>query len=152
MAIALGTIDLTNFLNVIQLDPDSSHVAPNVYSIAQFGLYDHSSKFMNTILLDSEIIGFTMVWIKEDKLELKRLMIDKKFQQKGYGSTALKLIVKKALNMFCRNEIYVCTGSEIAEKMYKKFGFVDTGAIYEINTPIGLVIEKEFVYAEKLNF
>ena len=82
MSIKLGEVDLSNFLEVISLNPDSDHVAPNVYSIAQFALLDKENAFINTILLEDKIIGFTMVTINNDKLELKRLMIDINFQQK----------------------------------------------------------------------
>ena len=38
MNIELGEVKMSNFLEVIGLNPDSDHVAPNVYSIAQFAL------------------------------------------------------------------------------------------------------------------
>ena len=64
--------------------------------------------------------------------ELCRFMIDRKYQDKGYGTQALSLIVEEIKNKYSCNEIYLSTEPENvkAKHVYEKFGFVSTGEIW----------------------
>ncbi|MGL4731016.1 MAG: GNAT family N-acetyltransferase [Clostridium sp.] len=65
--------------------------------------------------------------------EISRVMIDRKFHGKGYGTQALSLIVKEMKKQFGCNEIYLSTEPDNArgKHVYEKFGFVSTGEILE---------------------
>lgn len=86
------------------------------------------------IYIDGKIVGFTMIAFDEnsedpcDKYWLWRFMIDSSLQQKGYGSAALKEIIK----YFRENgadEITLSTkeSNKQALGLYHKFGFKENG-------------------------
>ena len=74
--------------------------------------------------------------------EISRLMIDQKFQQRGYGTQALLKIIDEMKNYKNCKEIFLTIGqgNEIAIKIYQEIGFKDTGRI----------IENELVYKLEL--
>jgi ribosomal protein S18 acetylase RimI-like enzyme len=147
MSIHLGDITIDNLKEIIDLDPNLNHATPTIYSLAQYALFDHSKSFINSILLDDVIIGFAMVLLeKDDKLHLQRFMIDKKYQGCGHGFIALNLVVKKGLQYFNANTMYVSTGNPIAEHIYIKYGFIPTDKTIYYDTVIGSVSGRELIY------
>ncbi|MNJ59690.1 Spermine/spermidine acetyltransferase [compost metagenome] len=106
-------------------------IAANVISIAQ-------SKYMqgmNTkaIYDDEEMVGFVMYGVDEGELWIMRFMIDYRHQGKGYGKSALKLIIDKIWANYTEQQIKISIEPENtkAKKLYEYFGFVDTGIIEE---------------------
>lgn len=88
------------------------------------------------ICLDNKVIGYTALVFdetipkKESQHWLWQFTIDQHYQNKGYGSKALELI----LDHFRENKVSVITLStkptnHHALHLYKKFGFVSTGEI-----------------------
>ena len=86
------------------------------------------------ICLDNTVVGYTALVFDEQISEpqkrywLWQLMIDKKYQNQGYATAALKLIV----DYFKKQQIPVITLSTKASNMnalhlYRKFGFKETG-------------------------
>lgn len=63
--------------------------------------------------------------------DLQQFMIDKCFQNKGYGTKALKLIIELLKEEGKYNCVEVCVNKMDAPplKVYEKTGFVDTGYI-----------------------
>ena len=96
------------------------------------------------ICLDKKVIGFVMIGYDDydegDPEYLKnyfiwRFMIDKKYQGKGYGKEALKLVIDFIKTEPC-GEAKACFLSyepenEIAKKLYQEFGFVEMPEYYE---------------------
>lgn len=97
-----------------------------------FGIYD-----------DTTLVGFLMVgydtdedWddapeIANNNYNLWRLMIDKRYQHKGYGKEAVKLALNFIKTKPCGEAEYCWLSYEpenaVAKKLYSSFGFVETG-------------------------
>jgi ribosomal protein S18 acetylase RimI-like enzyme len=122
--LSLEEITDQNFDKVISLNPNSDHMTPNKSSIAEFTKLDHDKAFMNAICLDSIPIGFTMVVCEDDKIKIKRFMIDEEYQGQKLGSWAMNILLKKIFSTFqtC-DRIFVATRNPFAKKFYRKFGF-----------------------------
>jgi diamine N-acetyltransferase len=107
-------------------------VASNAYSILESFYEDQWN--IKAIQHEGKLIGFTMYGLCEERnfYELCRFMIDRKYQDKGYGTQALSLIVEEIKNKYSCNEIYLSTEPENvkAKHVYEKFGFVSTGEIW----------------------
>ncbi|MEC1179537.1 GNAT family N-acetyltransferase [Metasolibacillus meyeri] len=134
-------IDRKNFWDVIDLnvaEEQKDFVASNLFSLAQAKAYPEC--ICLAIYAEEVLVGFVMYCMDEDDHEywIYRLMIDEKFQGKGYGKAAMeKLIVhiKKDVN---HHVIYLSFEPEnhLARRLYKKLGF----------EPDGRVIDDEIVY------
>lgn len=95
------------------------------------------------IYYDNLLVGFLMVgygiddyWedapkIANNNYNLWRLMIDKKYQHKGYGKGAVKLALDFIRTKPCGEAEYCWLSYEpdniVAKKLYSSFGFVETG-------------------------
>lgn len=136
MSVTLREITPENFKDCINLqvaENQKDFVAPNVTSIAQSKIYPTVEPF--AVYSDDELVGFVMFGldIEDDRYYLVRLMIDEKFQGKGFGKAAtLAVIEKMKLTEDC-NEIYLSFVPENAnaERLYKSVGFERTGEISE---------------------
>lgn len=150
--IHLEKINAKNILEIIELEAaevQKKFVAPNSVSIAQayttidtdcsafpFGIYD-----------DTKPVGFLMVGFNEAAMYeiweetapemlkntyvLWRLMIDEKYQKKGYGREAIKLALEFIQSWPCGKAEYCAVfyepENEVAKKLYASFGFVENG-------------------------
>ena len=97
-----------------------------------FGIYD-----------DDILVGFAMIgydkddyWddapkVADNNYNLWRLMIDKRYQQKGYGRKAIELALKFIKTFPCGRAEYCWLSYEpenkVAKDLYESFGFVETG-------------------------
>ncbi|MBV6479694.1 MAG: Spermine/spermidine acetyltransferase [Ignavibacteria bacterium] len=139
MNIILSEISKENYLQSIKLRvlPDQEEfVAPNVYSIAQSKFY--SSWKPTAVYNDNEMVGFLMYG--EDDINegdgtiwIIRLMIDEKFQGKGYGKAAMLKIIEHIKTNYRQTEIFVSfvPDNVAAKKLYESIGFEDTGRFEE---------------------
>jgi diamine N-acetyltransferase len=124
-------------------DDQKNFVASNVYSIAesQFG-YDHPVEghwdmFPYGIYDGNTPVGFLMIGTNyshhENQGFVIRLMVDEKYQKKGYGRFGMNWI----LEHFRADERVNAVGisyepeNDVARKLYASLGFVETGEIYE---------------------
>ena len=99
-----------------------------------FGIYD-----------DDTLVGFVMIgydkddyWddapaIANNNYNLWRLMIDKRYQQKGYGRKAIELALEFIRTSPCGKAEYCWLSYEpenkVAKALYESFGFVETGDV-----------------------
>lgn len=75
-------------------------------------------------------MGFALLNADKDRgvYEIWRLMIDKRFQHKGFGTAAMKLAMAELKRMGAEKaQISVEIGNEAAIAMYQKLGFSFTG-------------------------
>lgn len=115
----------TNTTGEVTLNED--FVASNVISIAQ-------SKYMpemniKAIYEDEEMVGFVMYGTDEGELWIMRYMIDYRHQGKGFGKSALQLIIDEIWANYSEPQIKISIEPENtkAKKLYEYFSFVDTG-------------------------
>lgn len=122
------------------------YIASNAYSLAE--AYVIESDGINrampyAIYNDDIMVGFVMAVYQpidindpeddEDAYYLARLMIDKKYQGKGYGKEAMKKIIDtmKACPYGNADAVVLsCSrNNTIAYELYKSLGFIDTGKL-----------------------
>ena len=106
-------------------------IAGNGYAFP-FGIYENDTP-----------VGFLMIgfgtddyWddappVAADNYNLWRLMIDEKYQNKGYGREAVRLALEFIRTLPCGNAEYCWLSYEpendVARHLYHSFGFVETG-------------------------
>lgn len=83
---------------------------------------------------DSQVIGVAFVRDLDDEpacYDLQQFMIDRHFQNKGYGTEALKQIIEllRAERKYNCVEVCVNKADAPALRVYEKLGFVDSGYI-----------------------
>lgn len=88
---------------------------------------------------NDDIIGVALVKDMDEEpacYDLQQFMIDVRYQNKGYGTEALRLILLKLSQEGKYNQAEVCVHKEDSAALwvYNKIGFVDTGYIDE-NVP-----------------
>lgn len=81
-----------------------------------------------------EMVGFSMYgffweYLPFGRVWLDRLLIDEKFQGRGYATAALKLLIDRLEVEYGCKKIYlsVIDGNETAVKLYRRFGFEFNG-------------------------
>ena len=101
------------------------YVASNALSIVQ-SVYE-DGWVIKAIEHEGTLIGFTMFgWNEEEEFyELCRIMIDRQYQNKGYGKQAIRLILDEMKERFHCSEVYLSTDPENArgKHVYETVGF-----------------------------
>ena len=148
--IHLEKVTYKNALDVCELsifESQYSFVASNEESLVEAYLAvtsESSYAYPFAIYDDDALVGFLMLGYNEYVLEnpdtpaylrnnysLWRLMIDKRFQKKGYGREAVRLALE-FIRTWPHGEAEACVTSYnpengIAKKLYASFGFVENG-------------------------
>jgi diamine N-acetyltransferase len=140
----LRPVAIANWEALIELkvrDDQKGFVASNLYSIAQAQFGDeyegHWDLHPFGIYEGDTPVGFLMYGINADhsghQAFVQRLMVDEKFQGRGYGRFGMETI----LETFRANEFIKVVGisyepeNEGARKLYASLGFVETGGIVD---------------------
>ena len=135
------SIDSNNFRDVLALSIEESQmhfVATNAYSLAQAKA---QPECVPMALYDGEtLVGFLMYGMDVDDREywLYRLMIDRRFQSRGYGRKALCQLLTRLQGDPAHRELYLSCNPENAwgRILYESMGF----------RPDGRTIHGEMVY------
>ena len=147
MSLTLRPVTADNWRALIKLKvrEDQSHfVASNLYSIAeaQFGFEDegHWDFFPFGAFDDDEPVGFFMYCLNFNHSRFQafivRLMVDDKFQGKGFGRGIMRL----ALDGFRADDRIKDVGisyepeNKVAQKLYASLGFIEPGELMEGET------------------
>jgi diamine N-acetyltransferase len=129
----LNKLTFQNLISVIKLDANNGQnlITENYITILQAFFCDKLEN-IKTIYLNNTLIG--IIWCcnkPNDKLYIRRFMIDKKYQNKGYGKLAFELSLNYFLKKYNKTKGIKCvrlsSRNKIAINMYKKFGFIETG-------------------------
>ena len=120
-----------------------NHVASNALSIVQ-SVYE-DGWIVKAIEHEGELIGFTMFgWCQEEGFyELCRFMIDIRYQNRGYGTQALRMILDEMKSRFGCKEVYLSTGpgNVRAKHVYEKVGFRSEHRMLEDEELYKIVLE-----------
>ncbi len=142
--IVLRPIDGYNFRRITQLQVAESQrgfVTSNVYSLAQ--AYAMPECRPLAVYEGMEPVGFVMYALDEDDGEywIYRLMIDQRFQGRGCGREALRLVIariraeapeRRALYVSCEPD------NAAALALYASFGFAPDGRVVDGETVLKL--------------
>lgn len=124
---------LWDFLDMEVHEHQKKFVASNAISIAQ--AHFSAKAWFRGIYANEEAVGFIMLEDNPEKPEyyLWRFMIDKKYQQKGFGYKAMKLFIEHVKKRPKARELLtsVVPGKGNPRRFYEKLGFKLTGKIEE---------------------
>ncbi len=138
--------NIDEIVNLIVGKQQESFVSTVAESLAQAVVYKDTA-FPFAVYENDTPVGFIMLGYYEKKqyYTLWKLLIDEKYQNKGYGRAALKLGIEYLKNNFNANRVYtgVVPDNEVAKHLYSSFGFVETGIIED-----GMI---EMCYETKIN-
>ncbi|KAB2329513.1 GNAT family N-acetyltransferase [Cytobacillus depressus] len=131
--VSLVELNSENWYECCELEvskEQKDYIEPNAISIAQ-------SKFEPTlrpyaIYAEDQVVGFLMYNAEKEELDgywVYRIMIDKKFQGKGIGKAATKLMISEMAKLPNANKIIVGYHPENkgAHQLYSSLGFIDNG-------------------------
>ncbi len=132
MTISLRDITMENFRECLRLevaDDQKNFVASNMFSLAEAKADGVSNPY--AIYAGDTMVGFIMYDYepKESRGYISRLMVDKRFQSRGYGRTAMSLVIERLQAIPGCVEIqtsYEPTNG-VAAKLYASLGFESTG-------------------------
>ncbi|TYS45750.1 GNAT family N-acetyltransferase [Bacillus infantis] len=134
--IFLKEVDRHNFFDVIDLkvaEEQKSFVATNLFSLAQAKAFPECNCL--AIYHEEELVGFTMYCMDFDNKEywIYRLMIDAKYQSKGYGKAAMEKLIERIKEDKDHQVIYLSFEPENdrAKEMYEKLGFEADGRVID---------------------
>jgi len=132
--ISFRAITEDNFDTIIQMKrPDDEHfVASNAYSLAQAWLYRDAGDVYPFAIYDDETpVGFMMLDedLDEKCLIIWRIMFPVENQNKGYGTAAIREIIRLAKDSGKYDFLLIdyAPDNKIAEHVYTKLGFRPTG-------------------------
>ena len=113
-------------------DRQARFVSTTAESLAQAYVYAETA-YPFGVYDGEELVGFIMMGYYEVKgyYTLWKLMIDHRYQNKGYGRKALELGIQYLRDHFGVTGIYtgVVPGNSVAKNLYRSVGFEDTGLI-----------------------
>ena len=137
MAIQLIDITEENWLDIARLsvsDEQQAFLDRPIGILARGYVYRRCNARVIGIANDDQIVGVALVRdLDEDPAcyDLQQFMIDRRFQNRGYGTQALKQIVGQlqAEGKYDCVEVCVNKADAPALRVYEKAGFADTGYI-----------------------
>ena len=124
--------NLEEVLDLSIYEHQESFVSSTAYSLAQAYAY-RDTAFPFAIYAGDTIVGFIMLGYYEarNQYTLWKFLIDKKYQNKGYGREALIQGIRYLKDRFGAEEVYtgVKPGNENAKHLYRSVGFEATGLV-----------------------
>lgn len=131
--VQLREITKDNLDDVVKLEVSESQegfVASTTYALAQAWVYKETA-FPFAIYADDVLVGFIMLGYYEIKNQytIWKFLIDKHYQNKGYGRKALELEVEYLIEKFNVSEVFVgvVISNNAARNLYCSLGFRETG-------------------------
>lgn len=129
-------IDRHNFWDVIDLKvaaEQKNFIATNLFSLAQAKAYPEC--ICLAIYAEEVLVGFVMYCIDEDDGEywIYRLMIDEKYQGKGYGKKAMQKLMALIQEDTSRHVLYLSfePDNHLAKSLYENLGFEHDGRVID---------------------
>lgn len=133
--ITLQEINAKNFWDIVELNVHSKQkelVTSNAVSIAQAKVQPECVPL--AIFNDDQPVGFVMYCVDRDDNEywIYRLMVDMRFQGKGYGRQAMEQVTKIIQQDNSRHKIYLGVHPDggASVELYKSLGFVFNGQVF----------------------
>ena len=111
-------------------ESQAGFVSTTAESLAQAYVYPETA-FPFAVYDDQTVVGFIMMGYYEAKqyYTLWKLLIDERYQHRGYGGKALELGIAFLKEKFRVKEIYtgVIPENQAAKELYHSIGFEETG-------------------------
>lgn len=135
--IRLMEINENNWISVIRLtvtEEQKGFLDRPISILARGYVYRDCNARVFAIASDSETVGVALVRDLDEEpacYDLQQFMIDRRFQNKGYGTEALRLILAmlRSEGKYACVEVCVSRRACSALHLYQKVGFTDTGYV-----------------------
>ncbi|HFI0564386.1 TPA: GNAT family N-acetyltransferase [Streptococcus suis] len=134
--IRLELVNKDNFDAVLEVSlsaADERKVASVEYSLAQAWLYkDNRELYPYAVLSGQKVVGFVLLSIQEDKnYYVWRLLIDKEYQNRGYGKEVIRHILSLAKEDSSCQKVSVnyVIGNHKMRYILEKLGFQSVGIV-----------------------
>ena len=146
--IRLNEITEDNWLDVANLsvkEHQKGYVAPAIGILARGYVYRNDNARIYAIENEGTVVGVSLVReFSEEPLgyDLQQFLIDQRYQQRGYGTEALRLILNELRKEGRYDHVELCVKKEDlpAIRLYEKAGFVD------ITSYLWSVLGKKYVW------
>jgi len=132
--VTLRQITMANFDDCLKLalrKDQKGFVASNMYSLAE-AKADGVSR-PHAIYADDEMVGFIMYDVAADEGRgyISRLMVDARFQGRGYGRAAMAQVIERLKSVPACREVLTSYVPEnkVAGHLYASLGFEPTGEV-----------------------
>lgn len=134
MGIELRAITPDNLEDCIRLQPaddQKTFMSPIVYSIAESKV---SPEEVPLAMYDGdELVGFIMYGVSptDGNYWILRLMVDQRYQQRGYARDAVKEVIRRLSEQADCTEVRVSyePGNTVGAHLYESLGFHPTGDV-----------------------
>ena len=124
--------NIDELLGLSVREDQRSFVSSVAESLAQAYVYPETA-YPFAVYEDDTLVGFIMMGYYDVKqyYTLWKFLIDKRYQNQGYGRQALELGLAYIRGKFNSPDIYtgVAPGNTVAKNLYRSVGFQDTGLI-----------------------
>jgi diamine N-acetyltransferase len=134
MGIELREITPDNLEDCIRLQPaddQKTFMSPIVYSIAESKVSPEEAPF--AMYDGDELVGFIMYGVSpaDGNYWILRLMVDKRYQQRGYARDAVKEVLRRLSERPDCAEVRVSyePGNTVGAHLYESLGFRPTGEV-----------------------
>lgn len=139
--IKLADVTEDNWIEAASLsvrEDQKGFLAPAIGILARGYVYRNCGARVFVIENEDVIVGLALVREFTDEplgYDLQQFMIDQRFQGRGYGAAALRLILDELRKEGHFDHVEVCVKIKdtAAVRLYKKSGFVDSGYVDEDN-------------------
>lgn len=111
-----------------------NYLASNEHSLTQAWLYREANDVFPFAIYDDDLpVGFMMLDedIENRTIAIWRIMFPVEYQNKGYGTAALRNVIELMRNSGKYDSVTIdyVQGNDIAGHVYRKVGFIETGEI-----------------------
>lgn len=124
--ITFRKVSKSNYQDIINLSvgkPNEKYIVNNSKTLLK-AIFNDKLHYVKAIYLNQKAIG--LIFFFPDRnggIWISRFMIDNKFQGKGYGNQAFKIILNRIIKIYSPKKIELSSSNPIAVKMYQKHGF-----------------------------
>lgn len=134
--IYLKEVSPDNWRVDIDVSEEQRHYVSNLSrTLARAYAYRNSRSKAYLIYADDTPVGVAMYYDIEElqAYDFSQFFIDRRYQGRGYGRTACKLVLDEMKRDGRYREVVLCyiEGNDAAERMYSSFGFRPTGEVDE---------------------
>jgi len=148
MSVTLKKLTNDTFRECISLKvapEQENYVASNMYSLAEAQADGVSNP--RAIYADDQMVGFIMYDFepKESRGYITRLMVDQRFQRRGYGRSAVQQVIERFRDNPACKEIYtsIHPENEGASKLYQSLGLILTGEMEDGEAVLRMKVNQE---------
>ena len=129
--IRLEDIDAGNWRIPLSVSKDQEQYVASTTTILARAYAYREQRSRAFVIYDNETPVGMVLYHDEDSLDayiFSEILIDERFQGKGYGTTATKLVLDRMKEDGRYHKVVLCyiEGNDAAKKLYEQFGFVET--------------------------